>query len=263
MEIVCLLGEARARLNLRGSLPHPRWAPHPWKLSFLNSWRDLERESSANLDSVLVVDPFRGNRGHANLEDLERVTVRRGNEAVVLYLSRRATRIRSTASASLKSRFPILLKLGQDDHPAHLLCALSAARSSARFAEVWHSMALHVPPEGNGLLRSIFVHWPRASAVADLAKRLGSSERRLRRSMRRNGLPPPSEILRAVHLLDAVSLRELGVVASSNLAALLGYSDSYSLSRSCRNLIGVDIGELLESGGTDQVVRTVAAHLRT
>jgi hypothetical protein len=119
----------------------------------------------------------------------------------VLYLSHRAARIPSTASPHLRSRFPILLRLGRDDLPAHLLCALSAARSSARFAEVWHSMALHVPPEGNGLLRSVFMHWPRASAVADLAKRLGSDERSLRRSMRRNGLPPPSEILRAVHLL--------------------------------------------------------------
>jgi hypothetical protein len=87
--------------------------------------------------------------------------------------------------------------------------------------------------------------------VDDLAQRVNSSGRNLRRLSEIHALPPPSRILRAIRLLDGFVLKELGVVSHSRLAFLLGYGDFYSLSRSCRTFAGEEIEELFSPGGWD------------
>ncbi len=52
-------------------------------------------------------------------------------------------------------------------------------------------------------------------------------------------------------------LRGLGVSSRARIALLLGYQHPGSLARLCRALTGAQLGEMLEAGGADLVLRTL------
>lgn len=88
------------------------------------------------------------------------------------------------------------------------------------------------------------------------------SGRTLRRQAQKNGLASPYRILRVVSLLDALGLHDLGVKSVSRLAYLLGFEYPWSLSRTCRDLTGEPLADVLVTGREESTMKAIACLFR-
>jgi len=262
MEVVCLLRENEVRSAIWLALPRFRWGSTICQLMFGESWEELERIAGPEFDGVFVVDPSFGGHEKGPPQQLARVKSSLGEGGLILYSrfagqrGRRLIPTRVGAGGSL-----ILLDRGGDDHPNSILRAIAAAASSRRFSGLLDRLGRTLAPEGASLLRALFNHWPRSRSTDELAQRVNSSSRNLRRLTEIHALPSPSRILRAVRLMDGFSLRELGVTSRSRLACLLGYCDAFSLSRSFRAFAGGELDDLLLPGEWDRTAQVLASSL--
>lgn len=253
VEIVGLVPLPLARSNLRRALPRLRWGRPACGLRFVNSWAELHREVSPPFDGLVVLDPSSHTLHSCSDGELNRVRETSSVRGVVVYgaFSHETTGANNNPWVA---DFPVLVKLGIDDHPDVLLRALAAAESSRPASDLWSSLSVSLNPACAAFLRMFFLHWPRASSVRGLCQRLRESDRSLRRHATACSLPPPCRILRSVSLLDALALWALGVKSPSRIAYLLGYSDSSSLSRGCRNLTGEPLRSFLAPGGISRLM---------
>jgi AraC-like DNA-binding protein len=258
MEIVCLLGEPTARSALRRALPKFRWGREICRVSFFGSWEELDEKVRSTFLGVAVVDPLFGNPNGGPARQLDRIRYFVEGGGIVFFSHLERKRGFTHPIAHLGSvEFPILILPREDCSPEEILCALATAYSRRDHRKLLDLWSARLTNAGFSLFRALVLHWPRVSSVEDLAQKMNTSGRHLRRISRFHGLPSPSRVLRATRVLDSRGFVELGVSSPSRLAVLLGYSDSFSLSRVWRDFLGLPLSELGKPGSWDRVMSAV------
>ncbi len=260
MKVLALLGHSRARHAVR--LAMPRWGRGSRAVvpRFLTSWEELLREAGGSFQGAVIVDPFFGVGTGDSLGEIERLRSVLGVGGIVLYSAPCRKWTETLHELSILG-FPIHLTQGVDDHPSNLLRSLAAAVSSRRVPVLVGGLE-GLGVEAYEMLGEVLSHWPRAESVPVLARNLKESERNLRRKLKRSGLACPCSILRALSLLDAKALKELGVSSVSRLASLLGYEGPWSIRRCFGSLTGEALDDLLDEGGDDRLTISLARVLR-
>ena len=228
------------------------------RLKFHREWADLLQAARSDTLDVVVVSAW-GSVGTPRFtEDFELLAEAVAPWKVIAYLDEVG---RAAAAVGALARVGIFryLMIGVDDQGPQVRRALAAASSHGTLQDYLASVGFHLDPQAQCLLNAVFGAWPPPRDIGELVRRLGTSERTLRRRAAEAGLPRPKRIHQWLMLSQAVALHRIGVGSVAGLAFHLGLSDPSSLSRVCRGLTGRPIGDVLKETDAERIIHDLAA----
>lgn len=211
------------------------------------SLSELLGRLSTRVADLAVVQPCPSAEGANRLDaEWERLRAVAHRGSVVVCAEQESPRPASERRPVGPRGFPIVVSMTQDDSPKTLRRALATALLRAALEERRLEIQARLGYEQTSLVIDLLTIWPRPERVACLARRLSISERTLRDAMTRKGLPPPRHLRGASLLLEAQSLRRIGVTTVQSMACHLGFDHPGSLTRLCLRMARRSVPSVLQ-----------------
>lgn len=195
---------------------------------------------------------------HAGWTTIARLKERFPSTVIIAYL-RQANDLARLAFQLGRVQIDEICVAGAEDHPDRLRKIVRAAGIRATTREIERLMKTVPPCMAASGIELVLNHISELRHARDLAARLDISVTRLRRELKRAGLPTPRKLLSWLQAFAAARLLQEWPRSTERVGLSLGYSSGTSFYNACHNTVGATPGEIVQGGG----VRFVAERFRS